>query len=58
MTEFEQMVLEMRKAQKDYFRWREPEMLKKSKELEREIDAYLKRREAAQQDLTPDMFRR
>ena len=37
--EFYDKVVEMRKAQKEYFRFRAPSALSKSKQLEAEIDA-------------------
>ena len=54
LTEFEKLVSEMRKAQKDWFRWHEREALTKSKALERRVDEWLQQRQAA--DLTPDLF--
>ena len=41
--EFFNLVSKMRKAQKDYFATRTTEALFKSKQLEREIDAEIKR---------------
>lgn len=41
MNEFEQLVSEMRNAQREYFRTRDKEVLQRSKELERKVDAYL-----------------
>lgn len=41
--EFYDKVVEMRKAQKEYFRFRAPSALSKSKQLEAEIDAEIKR---------------
>ena len=57
LTEFEQLVLEMRRNQKGFFTWHDQDYLKKSKELERKVDAYLeKKQEAERRDPTPDMF--
>lgn len=56
MTEFEQMVLEMRTAQKNFFRYHDQLDLWKSKELERRIDAWLKRKQEQDQEPTPDLF--
>ena len=41
MTEFMQLVREMRKAQKEYFRTRSKDLLNRSKQLERMVDAEL-----------------
>lgn len=41
MTDFEKLVLEMRKAQKDYFKTRDKQSLELSKRLERRVDEYL-----------------
>lgn len=41
MNEFEEKVLRMRKAQKDYFKNRNATLLMVAKGLEREVDAYL-----------------
>lgn len=41
--EFYDKVVEMRKAQKEYFRTRFPTALEKSKRIEKEIDAEIKR---------------
>ena len=47
----------MRTAQKNWFRWHDQNDLRKSKELERKVDAYLERKqEAERRDPTPDMF--
>ena len=43
--DFEKLVREMRKAQKEFFRTRSREALGKSKELEREVDKYLEERQ-------------
>ena len=39
MTEFEKLVLDMRTAQKNFFRYHDPLDLRKSKELERKVDS-------------------
>lgn len=41
MREFFELVREMRNAQKEYFKTRDKNVLLKSKELERKVDAYL-----------------
>ena len=41
MTEFEKMVLEMRTAQKNYFRTRDKKYLQASKQAEKAVDDYL-----------------
>ena len=57
MTDFEQLVLAMRTAQKTFFRYHDDLDLKKAKELERQVDAALERKqEAERRDPTPDMF--
>lgn len=52
MTNFEQLVAEMRKAQKDFFRTRNYKILEKSKELEKQVDQYLD-----EQVNGPDLFK-
>ena len=42
LTDFEELVKEMRALQKSYFRTRDPETLQASKRLEREVDAFIK----------------
>ena len=42
LTNFEELVKEMRASQKAYFRTRNPETLRTSKLLEREVDAFIK----------------
>ena len=42
MNDFEILVLEMRSAQKEYFRTRSKEILQLSKQLERRVDEYIK----------------
>ena len=46
MTEFMQLVREMRKAQKDYFKTRDKDVLAKSKQLEKRVDDEIKKEEA------------
>lgn len=41
MTEFEKMVMEMRTAQKNYFRTRDKKYLQSSKQAEKAVDDYL-----------------
>ena len=48
MTEFEKLVLEMRQAQKDYFRFHDQQDLKKARILEIQVDGQLERKQ--QQD--------
>lgn len=50
MEDFKKLVAKMREAQKEYFRTREKTALKKSKELERQVDEELKR------SYTADLF--
>lgn len=47
--EFYNLVVKMRKAQRDYFRTRSQRALLESKEYEREVDAEIKRVEQIQQ---------
>lgn len=54
MTDFEQLVFDMRQAQKTYFRTRTPVALNESKRLERAVDQYLEN--IKPEDLTPDLF--
>lgn len=56
MTEFETLVLEMRTAQKNWFRYHDQNDLRKSKALEHQVDAWLKQKQAQEQDPTPDLF--
>lgn len=44
LTDFEELVKEMRALQKAYFRTRAPETLQSAKRLEREVDAFIKYR--------------
>ena len=46
MTEFMQLVREMRKAQKEYFKTRDRDSLAKSKQLEKRVDNEIKKEEA------------
>ena len=46
MTEFMQLVREMRKAQKEYFKTRDRNVLAKSKQLEKRVDDKIKKEEA------------
>ena len=45
MTEFMQLVREMRKAQKEYFKTRDRDVLAKSKQLEKRVDDEIKKEE-------------
>ena len=56
MTEFEKNVLDMRTAQKNFFRYHDQTDLWKSKELERKVDAELARKQELEKDPTPDLF--
>lgn len=58
MTDFEQLVLAMRTAQKTFFRYHDDLDLKKAKELERQVDAALERKQKLDQEPTPtlDLF--
>lgn len=40
-SQFEQLVRDMRQAQKEYFRYRSQDALKRSKELEKQVDEWL-----------------
>jgi hypothetical protein len=51
MTEFMQLVRDMRAAQKEYFRTRSKDVLNRSKELERKVDAELQSINNTQQTL-------
>lgn len=42
LTDFEELVKEMRASQKAYFRTRNPETLQASKRLECEVDTFIK----------------
>lgn len=44
MNEFIELVREMRNAQKEYFKTRDKNILQKSKELERKVDALLQQK--------------
>ena len=44
-TDFEALVREMRKAQKEFFRTRARDVLEKSKRLEHKVDKYLEERQ-------------
>lgn len=52
MNEFEQLVLEMRTAQKNYFRTRDKKYLQASKQAEKAVDDYL----LSAADETSDLF--
>ena len=45
MTDFEHLVMAMRKAKKEYFRTRDRAILLASKDLEKKVDDYLKKKE-------------
>lgn len=45
MTEFMQLVREMRKAQKEYFKTRDRDVPAKSKQLEKRVDDEIKKEE-------------
>ena len=57
MSEFEELVLKMREAQRSWFRWHDRNDLLHSKEYEKRVDMWLerKRREGIK-NTTPDMF--
>ena len=46
MTKFMQLVREMRKAQQEYFKTRDRDVLAKSKQLEKRVDDEIKKEEA------------
>ena len=52
MNEFEQLVLEMRTAQKNYFRTRDKKHLVEAKQAEKAVDDYL----LSAADETHDLF--
>ena len=55
--EFAELVEKMREAQKEYFRKRTREMLRISKQYEKQVDEQLKaRRERLAQNMQPDLF--
>lgn len=56
MTDFEKLVLELRTAQKNFFRWHDQADLRKSKELERRVDAELAKKQEQEKDPQPDLF--
>ena len=41
LNAFEQLVLDMRQAQREYFRIRSPEVLNRAKNLEKQVDVIL-----------------
>lgn len=45
MNDFEVLVMAMRKAQKEYFRTKDRAILLASKDLEKKVDDYLKKKE-------------
>ena len=55
MTDFEQLVLAMRNAQKTFFRYHDDLDLKKAKELERQVDAALERKQELDREPTPPL---
>ena len=56
MTDFEKLVLELRTAQKNFFRYHDRADLRKSKELERRVDADLAKKQEQEKDPQPDLF--
>ena len=56
MTEFEKLVLEMREAQKAFYRFHDQLDLRKSKALERKVDAALERKLNEDQNGQPNLF--
>jgi len=56
MTDFEKLVLELRTTQKNFFRYRDPADLRKSKELERRVDAELAKKQEQEKDPQSDLF--
>ena len=56
MSDFEQLVLEMREAQKAWYRYHDQQYLMRAKALERKVDAALEKKAAADTDPTPDLF--
>jgi len=59
MSDFEQLVFDMRRAQKEYFRTRTPIALNEARRLERSVDRALERlheKEIHSPDPTPELF--
>lgn len=59
MSDFEQLVFDMRRAQKEYFRARTPIALNEARRLERSVDRALERlheKEIHHPDPTPELF--
>ena len=50
MSEFEKLVLEMRTAQKNFYRYHDREDLRKCKALERKVDTELVRKQNQEQN--------
>lgn len=51
MTNFENLVADMRKAQKDYFRTRSQGALQSAKQLEKQVDEHIKKVQKEEDDL-------
>lgn len=51
MTDFEILVADMRKAQKDYFRTRLQSALRSAMELEKQVDEHIQKAQKADEDL-------
>ena len=51
MTPFEKLVMEMREHQKRYFKYKMVKDLKKSKELEKQVDIELEKKAVTRLDL-------
>ena len=59
IKKFVEIVIEMRKAQKEFFRSRNFTAMQKSKILEKEVDAYVSeilKKLSATEELQPDLF--
>ena len=59
MSDFEQLVSDMRRVQKEYFRSRTPVSLNEARRLERAVDRMLEKlheKEIHLPDPTPDLF--
>lgn len=51
MTDFEILVADMRKAQKDFFRTRSGGALQSAKQLEKQVDEHIQKAQKADDDL-------
>ena len=59
LTEFEKLVLEMQRARSNGFircLWESKEALNKYTELRKQVETWLAKKQAQEQDPTPDLF--